>query len=217
MSTKLGQIPELIIAVAEASDPSTRVMLMLVCSGFFDLIMPLVWQKVQGAERLFSLIEGAAIVISPKLISVDLPKDYSDATFKRLRLYASSVKSLEISRKRDRDYSLTNWQALLNYSESNPLLPHLVRLTLTNQWWCNHTLNPQLPLLLMFISPSLLDYRIIYEMKQKAPMTANPRAEAVLTTLQRRCPDLNGLGLYSGLGSSHHEEDGLVPQSHFID
>ncbi|KAG8713297.1 hypothetical protein FRC08_013429 [Ceratobasidium sp. 394] len=210
MSTKLGQIPELVIDIAEASDSGTRVMLMRVCSGFFDLVMPLTWQKVKGAEKLFSLIEGAVVKIDPLLVSVDLPGVYSDTTLKRLQVYAPSVKSLEISGQRVCDYGLTNWEALLHHSESNPLLPNLARLTLTNQWWCYRTLKPQLPLLLMFISPSLLGYRIVYEMNQKAPITTNPRADTVLTALQRRCPNLNSLELYSGPGSCRYEEEMLV-------
>jgi hypothetical protein len=70
MSAKLGQIPELIQAVSSLASPKTSVALMLSCKSFFDLLAPLLWDDLRGAEILFSLVEGAEIKKKPKATSI---------------------------------------------------------------------------------------------------------------------------------------------------
>jgi hypothetical protein len=71
MTAILSQIPELIQAVSNIAGPKSSVALMLSCKGFFDLLAPLLWENMTGAEILFSLIEGANIVVGqPKAIHI---------------------------------------------------------------------------------------------------------------------------------------------------
>ncbi|KAG8758436.1 hypothetical protein FRC12_010013 [Ceratobasidium sp. 428] len=213
MSTRLDHVEELVLMISRFSDSRTRVALLLTCKRFFDWVVPVVWKKVKGAEILLSLIEGAEVEKSEEHTSLELPIIFSAPSLTRLKIYAPCVKQLEIFKYfkyRRRDYNLSNWKALLEYSESTPLLPNLTQLTLTNCWWFNNTENPQLPWLLLFISPSLLKYRMVRDPLQKAPIITNPRAGALLAVLQRRCPELNALEIFSGPGAYHDDENALI-------
>jgi hypothetical protein len=70
MSARLGQIPELIQAVSSLGGPRTSVALMLSCKDFFNLLAPLLWKDLKGAEILFSLVEGAKIGTRLKVVSI---------------------------------------------------------------------------------------------------------------------------------------------------
>jgi hypothetical protein len=63
MSARLGQIPELVQAVSRLAGPKASIGLMRSCRGFFDLLAPLVWEHVKGAEVVFSLVQGSNIVV----------------------------------------------------------------------------------------------------------------------------------------------------------
>ncbi|KAG8729590.1 hypothetical protein FRC12_020863 [Ceratobasidium sp. 428] len=212
MSARFGYIQELVLILAQFSHSQTRVALLLTCRKFFHpVIIELIWSSVKGAENLLSLIEGTEAEKNDKSISIEFPDVFSDASLSRLKLYAPYVKFLEIFGHNHYDYDLVNWEDLLEYSEFTPLLPNLTQLTLTNYWWFNYTQNPQLPWLLLFASPSLLEYRVVRDLRQKHPVITAPRAEAVLTVLQRRCPKLNTLELFSGPGIVHKDEEPLLP------
>jgi hypothetical protein len=70
MSELLGQIPELIQAISNLARPKTSVALMLSCRSYFDLLAPLLWENLTGAEILLSLIDGAKTNIGTKIISI---------------------------------------------------------------------------------------------------------------------------------------------------
>jgi hypothetical protein len=63
MSRRLGQIPELVSSIAMRSDSKTKLMLMLTCKGFFDLLVAWFWEDVKGVERLLSLVKGAEVFV----------------------------------------------------------------------------------------------------------------------------------------------------------
>ncbi|KAG8713300.1 hypothetical protein FRC08_013432 [Ceratobasidium sp. 394] len=209
MSAMLGQIPELVQAIFKSCDAKTSIVLMLSCKGFFNTLAPLVWGTLRGSEIVFSLIEGAKITIlqAPTTIIIDLPDPVSEAALTRLRLYAPYIKHLELCKKSGYDYKVSNWNALLNMSWYSPLLPNVTVLTLGNPAWCARREDAQLPLLLMFLSPSLLEFRITWELRYHITMVSKPRAEAILYALQQRCPNLHTLVLFSDLGVECHEQE----------
>ncbi|KAG9098783.1 hypothetical protein FS749_002976 [Ceratobasidium sp. UAMH 11750] len=136
-----------------------------------------------------------------------LPEIISGANLARLKCYAPYVKRLELCGKRGYNYILSNWGALFDMSWSSPLLPNLTVLTLANPTWCALREGPQLPLLLMFISSSLLEFRITWELKYYVAVVSKPRAEAILYSLQHRCPKLHTLVLFSDPGLDCHEDE----------
>jgi hypothetical protein len=70
MSARLGQIPELIQAVSTLASPQTSVALMLSCKSFFDLLAPLLWGDLKGAEILFTLVQGAKVTVEARIVSI---------------------------------------------------------------------------------------------------------------------------------------------------
>jgi hypothetical protein len=135
----------------------------------------------------------------------------------RLRLYARFVKHLEICKGNYYDYQIFNWKDLLEISQSNPLLPNITSLDLTNPRWCSKPDNIQLPLMLMFISPSLLEYGITFDLKQHIPAISKTRCTAILHALQKQCPKLGTLVLCSDNTSGcPDEERPLVPLDYDI-
>ncbi|KAG8744364.1 hypothetical protein FRC10_010251 [Ceratobasidium sp. 414] len=209
MSVMLGQIPELIQALSKFADSKTSVALMLSCKGFFNILAPLVWEMLKGSEIVFSLIAGAKITVLPTsmTICIDLPDPVSEAALERLKLYAPYIKHLELCKKSGYDYKISNWNALLNASWHSPLLPNITVLTLGNPAWCAMRGGAQLPMMLMFLSPSLLEFRITWELRYHITMLSKPRVEAILYALQQQCPNLHTLVLFSDLGTEFHEEE----------
>jgi hypothetical protein len=135
----------------------------------------------------------------------------------RLRFYAPFITQLEICKDNGYDYQISNWKGLLELSQSDALLPNVVSLDLTNPWWCAQTQRVQLPLMLLFISPSLLEYRITSELKQHTPAISKDRCMAILHALQQRCPKLHTLALftYPDLDYSYDERT-LVPKDYEV-
>jgi hypothetical protein len=70
MSARLGQIPELVQAISALGSPQISVALMQSCRGFFNLLAPLIWEHVKGAEIVFALAEGTDIVVEKDYQSV---------------------------------------------------------------------------------------------------------------------------------------------------
>ncbi|KAG8758434.1 hypothetical protein FRC12_010011 [Ceratobasidium sp. 428] len=184
------------------------------CKGFFTTLVPLLWEALNGCEPVFSLIEGAQVVISKEYetVMIYLPATISPAALTRLRFYAVHVKRLELCGNPAHTYMISRWDALFDTTWSSPLLPKLTALTLANPTWCAMKHLPQLPLLLMFISPSLLEYRITWELKHYVAVVSNPRCKAILYTLQHRCPKLHTLVLFADPSPDCHEEEHrLIP------
>ncbi|KAG8758435.1 hypothetical protein FRC12_010012 [Ceratobasidium sp. 428] len=215
MSATFGQIPELVQAIFNSADSRTGVSIMLSCKGFFNALAPLVWRTLKGSEILFSLIEGARVSTQyhgPTKVTIDLPDSVSERTLSRLRFYAPYVRHLELCKKSGYGYEVRNWDAIFDFSWSTPLLPNVTTLTLANPTWCARREDAQLPFILLFLSPSLLEFRVTWELRYHVTLLSKPRAEAILYALHERCPNLHTLVLFSDGGSECHvEERRLIP------
>jgi hypothetical protein len=88
----------------------------------------------------------------------------TEAALERLRFYAPFIKTLDLGRKDGYNYQLQNWKSSMEISRTNPFLPNLVSLSLLNPRWYSPTGSSQLPLVLIFISPSLLECSISYSL-----------------------------------------------------
>ncbi|KAG9093026.1 hypothetical protein FS749_015236 [Ceratobasidium sp. UAMH 11750] len=222
MSTKVAHISELVHNIALLCDSNTRIKLLSSCRSFFAFVAPLIWGNLEGAEKLLYLIEGISFdrPASPgvwRIRYLTLPKSLSDAHLKRFRLYAPMVRRLEIFSARLSDYTILNWRGLYDLSLSSPLLPNLLSLTAKNPMWFLERQHSQLPILLMFLSPSLVEYRIPYDNERPSHTITEPRFVAILSALQRHCPGLSTLELYCDDSLySHGDELPLVPPDYAL-
>ncbi|KAG8719378.1 hypothetical protein FRC08_002977 [Ceratobasidium sp. 394] len=211
MTAKLGHIPELVEEIARYSDPKTRRTLLLMNKSVLATILPLIWQNVRGVEHLLRLIKGADWSTSDAFatLNIKLPKKISKKALTRFKLYAPLVQHLEVFNGRTPNYQLHNFKALLALSMSEPLLPNLRSLTFFNG-------RAPLSLMLLFISPSLVEYRMIYIILAPPRLLGPRRASAILSTLNRRCPALHTLELYAYYTQYEHlninrDEEYLIP------
>jgi hypothetical protein len=99
MAARLGQIPELIQAVSRLAGPKASIGLMRSCRGFFDLLAPLVWEHVKGAEVVFSLVRGSKIVVHEDDTSVII---VSSLDYKANLQYLNDMRYLESPEALDR-------------------------------------------------------------------------------------------------------------------
>ncbi|KAG8699586.1 hypothetical protein FRC09_006522 [Ceratobasidium sp. 395] len=211
MSSDVAQVSELVQKIALYCDQETRKTLLTSCRSFFDFVAPLIWRDIKGAEKLFLLISGATS--DPD--GITLPSSISDAALERFKIYAPFVNHLELFRGELSHYVLWNWKGLLDLATADPLLPNLLSLTVSSGTWLRDVRHPQLPLLLMFVSPSLIEYRISSNITRQTTSVSRPQAVAVLSQLQRRCPKLEVLELYCcATPYSHDQELELIPQGY---
>ncbi|QRW10404.1 leucine-rich repeat protein [Ceratobasidium sp. AG-Ba] len=216
MSARIVQLPELIEQIYIEAAFSTTLPLMLTCRGFFDALVPLAWKAVIGCEQILSLIEGTLVAKEGLTVSITLPVEIKEGRLARLAVYAPYVRRLEVFRHSGFAYKLTSWDTVLEHSWATALLPNLRTLTLSNGLWCTPRLPASLPLMLLFISPSLLDYHVTRMSILNEVTIPEPRARAVLLELQRRCPNIQTLVLFSRTTELcvHEEERRLIPMDH---
>ncbi|KAG9098608.1 anthranilate phosphoribosyltransferase [Ceratobasidium sp. 370] len=183
--------------------------------SIFAVVARMIWKNVKGPEKLFRLIEGVTINESKATRDITLPEPLSDGVLQRFRLYAPFVRSLDIFGARL--CVISNWGGLFGLSSSSPLLPNVQSLTLTSPNWFLGEQHLQLPLLLMFLSPSLVEYRVPYTSASTSLMITGGRFAAILSALQRRCPNLETLMLFrSRCSDSIHDDLPLVPQGYMV-
>ncbi|KAG9092829.1 hypothetical protein FS749_015413, partial [Ceratobasidium sp. UAMH 11750] len=208
MAAQLGQIPELVKEIARYGDPKTRGTLLLMNKSVLAAILPLIWQYVRGVEHLLELIKGADWSTSDTFttLNIDLPKSISEEALTRFKFYAQLVQHLEVFNGRNPYYQLHDFKALLDLSMSEPLLPNLRSLTFFYG-------RAPLSLMLLFISPSLVKYRMIYIVLAPPPLIGPRQASAMLSELNRRCPALHTLELYAYKTDErvNQDEEYLIP------
>ncbi|KAG8744373.1 hypothetical protein FRC10_010260 [Ceratobasidium sp. 414] len=97
-------------------------------------------------------------------------------------------------------YQLHDYKALLDLSVSELLLPNLRSLTF-------YYGRAPLSLMLLFISPSLVKYSMVYINLAPPPLIGVARSTAILSALHRRCPALHTLELYAYNADSRTDQD----------
>ncbi|KAG8781337.1 hypothetical protein FRC12_021973 [Ceratobasidium sp. 428] len=219
MAVNVGKVPELIGNIAQHCSSTTRTKLLLCCRRFFPLVALPLWRNIKGSEKILLLIKGATSqsVAGSRSVNIILPASISEANFERFKLYAPFVRDLEIFKDKETDYVVFNASGLLDYSLSTPLLPNLQSLTISSPMWLLNDQRPLLPLLLVFISPSLTEYHIRYDVKRPSAVVSQPRFTAILSTLQQRCSELHTLSLYCSNDLYKHEDElSLIPLGYAV-
>ncbi|KAG9118644.1 hypothetical protein FRC07_006738 [Ceratobasidium sp. 392] len=171
MSTRLNKVPELVEAILEIDGYTTGHALMLSCRRFFLWLAPHFWKHVKGAEQIFALLPGAVVNINhrTRTVKVKLPQSVKDNDLTRLKFYAEYIQDLEVFRFGDYSYTFSHLDSLKMLPTNIPLLPSILSLSFENLQWLAHGRYSQLPLLLMFLSPSLLEYRTAHSTIEESP------------------------------------------------
>ncbi|QRV77278.1 hypothetical protein RhiJN_05293 [Ceratobasidium sp. AG-Ba] len=125
-----------------------------------------------------------------------LPTELSGPALARFKFYAPFVKSLDTSRDRNLSCVISNPEGLYELSQRDPLLPNLQYLKFSVLSRAIDYGFPRLLLLLMFLSKSLLEYRIRFEAYRPLPAISLQRFSAVLAKLEEHCPNIQTLELY---------------------
>ncbi|KAG8768918.1 hypothetical protein FRC12_005275 [Ceratobasidium sp. 428] len=201
VSERVFEISELVALICNFASQQDRVRLLQVNQCLFLYAGAFVWRHVPGAIHLLRLIPGMPACAS-------IPPDISDCpTIKintsRLELYAHFVQSLEVYHPLAKTYCIQNlWQAhrvpdVQQLSE----FPKLHRLTYT----CLGKLEEnQLDYIPLFLSSSLREIEI--GAQGGSPLWQNLSSVSnFLSLISHRCPELEGLRIYSGEPLPHTE------------
>ncbi|KAF8597022.1 hypothetical protein BDV93DRAFT_548096 [Ceratobasidium sp. AG-I] len=180
-------LPEIWHHIVENSDHKAAVSLMLACHHIFDLLVPAIWKNVRGVERLFALIPGA--LATPKSTHMTFPEALVDDDMLRFRFYAKFVIHLEPYSSIEPKQLYGNWGSLLDMSRAQPLLPNLLSINIATRWLD----DSQLPMLLMFFSPSLCIFHFDRCPQFSPPVISRAATGAILDALQDKCSNLRTL------------------------
>ncbi|KAJ1301127.1 hypothetical protein OPQ81_003539 [Rhizoctonia solani] len=128
-SLKVFGIPELAISICAATQKRDNASLMRVCRQLFYCILPFVWEEVDEANALVSLIPGGGIVTYDyELLQYVVMKLPNSLELSRFNIYAPHVKRLTPSALCVDEYD--GWEEFLSCTRSTHLLPNLETLYL---------------------------------------------------------------------------------------
>ncbi|KAJ1301131.1 hypothetical protein OPQ81_003543 [Rhizoctonia solani] len=128
-SLKVFGIPELAILICAATQKRDNASLMRVCRQLFYCILPFVWEEVDEANALVSLIPGGGIVIcDSEILPYVVMKLPNSLELSRFNIYAPHVKRLTPSALCVDEYD--DWEGFLSCTRSVNLLPNLEMLCL---------------------------------------------------------------------------------------
>ncbi|CAE6531914.1 unnamed protein product [Rhizoctonia solani] len=139
-SLKVFGIPELAHLICATIQKRDNVSLMRVCRQLFYYILPFVWEEVDEANSLMSLIPGGGIVINdPELSPYMVMQLPNSLELSRFNVYGPHVKRLTPSALWVDEYD--DWEGFLSCTQSVDLLPNLETLYLPPFDNTGHTTN----------------------------------------------------------------------------
>ncbi|QRV97400.1 hypothetical protein RhiJN_25419 [Ceratobasidium sp. AG-Ba] len=168
-----------------------------VCRSFFAPAASLVWREIEGVDIIIALIPGVEMKWSknaPKRVTrmeflFETPVDSN-----RLKVYSLFVRTLEIYGRNAKDYEILNWRTLAGYAKGGPILPNLLRLTLTTPSWMEA--GNQLFWIRTFLSPVLVDIRVVDLPGRDLPLLRNEMALALLKHISKLASGLRRLSIF---------------------
>ncbi|KAG8716726.1 hypothetical protein FRC08_008925 [Ceratobasidium sp. 394] len=188
---------DLLHQVTLESDSEDWPSLARVSRSFFSVTAPLIWRDVEGVHNILALIPGIEIQLSstsPKKVERMEIRNRHSRDLTRFNIYAPFVRSLEIYGENAKEYEIVNWKALAPYAKDTPLLPNLVRLTLTAPFSIKS--RHQLFWIKMFLSPSLLDILVVRKPTGEFSLIHAPAAPSLLKHISELAPKTKRLSVY---------------------
>ncbi|CAE6411531.1 unnamed protein product [Rhizoctonia solani] len=208
---KVFSISELTQLICSRTRKCDNVNLMRVCHQLFNNMLPLVWQTIDEANPLVSLIPGGGIVtydsdLSPYVV-MQLPDSLE---LSRFNIYAPHVKQLTPAVFHvDRH---DGWEAFLSCTRSIDLLPNLITLDIPapdSPWNRKGEIDANsMNWITVFLSASLRNLTLIPELIYSIPPSlplSLPSFTQLMDSLPQKCPNLCSFSIFSGnvMGRSH--------------
>ncbi|KAG8703373.1 hypothetical protein FRC09_004198 [Ceratobasidium sp. 395] len=190
----LLHVPELVGLILMHSERHDLPRLSLVSKSFFKGAIPYLWEHItcDMIWLLFLMIGGTTIDYGFCRTSLVLPKDISAKNFDRFSLYARSIKRLDLKISKLQEIrSVRNSDSLLEYAESNAILPTLRSLTIESYF------HPDLKhdWVVALFSSSLLEIRCKPSPDASPPLSISATL-SWLEYIALRCPQLETLELH---------------------
>ncbi|KAG9094213.1 hypothetical protein FS749_012911 [Ceratobasidium sp. UAMH 11750] len=185
--------PELIRSICQFSDPFDHFDLLCVSQSFFKAAVPLVWEEIQGVEKLLTLIPGircSPTEKNPKIQKISVSQEHLD--FERFNLYAPHVQKLDIYSENTEKYTVPKWPWLMVYARERTLLPNLVTLTLKPPKSPGRQIMMWIP---AFLSPTLTEISVIPSDTNQDTLVSHLEGSGLFRRISIACPNLKKLSL----------------------
>ncbi|KAG8796709.1 hypothetical protein FRC12_005803 [Ceratobasidium sp. 428] len=201
-------VPELLRLVLVSCSRQSLARLSLVSKSFFDATIPYLWEYVTcDTVQLLSLMIKGTTYDNGFWRSLVLPKKILHENFCRFSIYAKFIKHLELKISESRDIrSVRNSLSLLDYADSNTILPRLQSFTIESYFNSNSRLDWAAAL----FSSSLLEIRCKPSEHALPPLSINATS-LWLKHIAIKCPNLETLELHPYSNLPDMEIEGEVP------
>ncbi|KAB5589448.1 hypothetical protein CTheo_7102 [Ceratobasidium theobromae] len=198
------EVPELLSLICSFSRISDCVRLAQTCRPVFKVATAFVWQHVDGAQNLLTLLSGTRIITQTKAPGTNEPNckkivigmASSTVDFTRFDIYAPYVRRLNIYGSSAQYYQVSGWSPLVLRANSKTLLPNLLSIVIQS---AHDDHGPdQVMWIRAFASPSLLTIQAIPgRPNSRTPPRVSPSAASViLDIIAGCCPRLMRLSLF---------------------
>ncbi|CAE7185602.1 unnamed protein product [Rhizoctonia solani] len=196
---KVLKVPELLSLICSFARTADCVSLARTCRPIFKVATVFVWQHVNGAQNLLTLLSGTLIIgdiKSPESRKIAIGVAASAVDFSRFDFYAPYVRRLTVYGHEAKYFRVSGWSPLLIRANSRPLLPNL--LSMVMQTKCDSHGPDQFMWIRSFSGPSVLTIQAApsHLLSRTPPRVSPLAASAILDTIAARCPRLLKLSLF---------------------
>ncbi|QRV83213.1 pectate lyase [Ceratobasidium sp. AG-Ba] len=154
-------------------------------------------REIESVDIIIALIPGVEMKWSknaPRRVTrmeflFEIPVDST-----RLKVYSLFVRTLEIYGRNAKDHEILNWRTLAGYAKGDPILPNLLRLTLTPPSWTEA--GSQLFWIRIFLSPVLVDIHVVDLPGRDLPLLRNEMELALLKHIPKLASGLCRLSTF---------------------
>ncbi|KAG8737489.1 hypothetical protein FRC10_008110 [Ceratobasidium sp. 414] len=195
-------IPELATLISSFCTAQDCARLLRTCRLLYKITIPFVWEHVDGARQLLSLViaafEKPGRESRGALREIDLVGSFRiDDPFPRFDIYAPHVRSLNVYGHERNYFKVSGWRVLISHAQERVLLPNLH--TLTIQTSCDRH-GPDQPMWVgAFASPSLVNLLVVPGGGSDPATVSYSAAAFILDSLMTHRPKLQKLGLFPNL------------------
>ncbi|QRV90307.1 F-box protein [Ceratobasidium sp. AG-Ba] len=212
------RMPELVGLIHAWMKTTDRLSLAQTNHGLFEMVMPTLWESVEGLRQLLALIPNLDRILKLGTQPVEVFNQVLDrADLTRFDLYAQWVKHLELCKRGQPKFKSLELYLLRYFSSKRVLVPNLLSLTCTD-----FHAHEDVQLVLPFLASSLVSLKCIFTPSRcNSYMTTN-EASLTLYLVSQKCPNLRTLAIYPHNGGdndlcayrflSHSDQESVIPR-----
>ncbi|KAG9085507.1 hypothetical protein FS749_004365 [Ceratobasidium sp. UAMH 11750] len=183
-------IPELVKLVCVYLDLSDSARVACSNNQLFRIVMPSVWEYVNGVSQLLALLPASNNENETKNGGQMAEKPLTENDLSRLNIYAPWIKHLEVCRTRKSRLILQELDGLCRYATAHVLLPNLQSITCTNaEGFVDVTW------VLPFLSSSLISLEFVIASFGGLPELSPSESLILLHAIATKCPKLQTLSM----------------------